>query len=75
MVSPHNSKRLYFASQRVWKSEDRGDSWETISEDLTNNIERISTPYYNSQQKWDNAWDLYAMSNYSTITSLSLIHI
>jgi len=71
LVSPHNSKRLYFASQRVWKSEDRGDSWETISEDLTNNIERISTPYYNSQQKWDNAWDLYAMSNYSTITSLS----
>ena len=27
------------ASQRLWKSNDRGDSWETISEDLTNNIE------------------------------------
>jgi len=71
LVSPHNSKRLYFASQRVWKSEDRGDSWETISEDLTNNIERISTPFYGSKQKWNNAWDVRAMSNYSTITSLS----
>ena len=71
LVSPHNPKRLYFASQRVWKSEDRGDSWETISEDLTNNIERISTPFYGSQQKWNNAWDVRAMSNYSTITSLS----
>jgi len=71
LVSPHNPKRLYFASQRVWKSEDRGDSWETISEDLTNNIKRISTPFYGSKQKWNNAWDVRAMSNYSTITSLS----
>jgi len=71
LVSPHNPKRLYFASQRVWKSEDRGDSWETISEDLTNNIERILTPFYGSKQKWNNAWDVRAMSNYSTITSLS----
>lgn len=71
LVSPHNPKRLYFASQRVWKSEDRGDSWEDISSDLTNNIERISTPFYESKQKWNNAWDVRAMSNYSTITSLA----
>ena len=71
LVSPHDPKRLYFASQRVWKSNDRGDSWETISEDLTNNIERISTPFYGSKQKWNNAWDVRAMSNYSTITSIS----
>ena len=71
LVSPHNPERLYFASQRVWKSEDRGDSWVAISKDLTKNIERISTPFFGEKQKWDNPWDLYAMSNYSTITSLS----
>ncbi len=71
LVSPHNPKRIYHASQRVWKSDDRGDSWQVISGDLTNNIERIQTPYYGKKQKWDNAWDIYAMSNYSTITSLS----
>jgi len=71
LVSSHNSKTLYFASQRLWKSEDRGDSWTAISKDLTNNIERIQTPFFGSKQKWDNAWDLYAMSNYSTITSIS----
>ena len=70
-MSPHNPKRLYFASQRVWKSDDRGDSWQTISKDLTNNIERLSTPFFGSKQKWNNAWDVRAMSNYSTITSLS----
>ena len=71
LVSSHNSKTLYFASQRLWKSEDRGDSWTAISKDLTNNIERIQTPFFGRKQKWDNAWDLYAMSNYSTITSIS----
>ena len=71
LVSPHNSTRLYFASQRVWKSEDRGDSWTPISNDLTNNISRVSTSFFGKNQKWDNAWDLYAMSNYSTITSLA----
>ncbi|MEM6685230.1 MAG: glycosyl hydrolase [Bacteroidota bacterium] len=71
LVSPHNPKRIYHASQRVWKSDDRGDSWQAISGDLTNNIERIQTPFYGKKQKWDNAWDIYAMSNYSTITSLS----
>ena len=71
LVSPHNPKRLYFASQRVWKSEDRGNSWNTISEDLTKNIERVTTSFFGKKQKWDNAWDVRAMSNYSTITSLS----
>jgi len=71
IVSPHKPSRIYFASQRVWKSDNRGDSWEPISEDLTHNLERIQTPYYGKKQQWDNAWDIYAMSNYSTITSLS----
>ncbi len=71
LVSPHNPKRIYHASQRVWKSDDRGDSWQAISGDLSKNIQRIQTPFYEKQQKWDNAWDIYAMSDYSTITSLS----
>ena len=71
LVSPHNPKRLYFASQRVWRSENRGDDWTTISKDLTLNQNRMKIPYYGKQQSWDNAWDVYAMSNYNTITSLA----
>lgn len=71
VVSSHNPKRLYFASQRVWKSEDRGDSWQPISGDLTLNEERVTFPYYGKSQSWDNAWDVFAMSNYNTITSLA----
>ena len=71
LVSPHNPTTIYFGSQRLWKSKDRGDSWETISNDLTKNIQRIQTSFYGKKQKWDNAWDVRAMSNYSTITSIS----
>ena len=71
LVSPHNPARLYFASYRVWKSESRGDDWTPISGDLTRNEERLSLPIMGRQQSWDNAWDVMAMSNYNTITSLS----
>ena len=71
LVSPHNPATLYFASYRVWKSENRGDEWSPISGDLTRNEERLALPIMGRKQSWDNAWDVGAMSNYNTITSLS----
>ena len=72
VVSPHDPATLYFGTQRVWKSTDRGDAWTPISGDLTTNTERIRTPFFGSTQGWDNPWDIYAMSDYSTITSLAV---
>ncbi len=71
LVSPHDPKRIYFASQRVWRSDNRGDDWTPISGDLTLNQDRQTLPFYGKQQSWDNAWDVLAMSNYNTITSLA----
>ncbi|WP_136481049.1 VPS10 domain-containing protein [Cognatitamlana onchidii] len=71
LVSPHSPKTIYFASQRIWKSENRGDTWKAISKDLTKNEERFRLPIMGKQQSFDNAWDVYAMSNYNTITSLA----
>ncbi|KAB7530727.1 glycosyl hydrolase [Flagellimonas olearia] len=71
LVSPHKPSRLYFASYRVWKSENRGDDWTPISEDLTRKEERLPLPIMGRQQSWDNPWDVAAMSNYNTITSLA----
>jgi len=70
LVSAHDPARIYTASYRVWRSDNRGDSWESLSGDLTRGLERIKQPIMGRQQSWDNAWDLYAMSKYSTITSL-----
>ncbi len=71
LVSPHHPTRLYFASQRVWRSDNRGDSWTAISADLTRNQNRLALPIMGGVQSWDNAWDLMAMSTYNTITSLA----
>ena len=40
IISPHSPTRLYFAAQRVFKTEDRGDSWTPVSGDLTQALDR-----------------------------------
>ena len=39
-VSAHVSERIYFAANKMFRSDDRGQSWEVISEDLTRQIDR-----------------------------------
>jgi photosystem II stability/assembly factor-like uncharacterized protein len=71
LVSPHSPKRLYYASQRVWRSDDRGDSWRPVSGDLTRDQDRMKLPLMGRQWSWDSPWDMVAMSSYDTITSLA----
>ena len=40
LISPFSNTRLYFASQRLYRSDDRGDSWKPVSPDLTRQIDR-----------------------------------
>ena len=37
IISPHNSNTIYHGMQYLFRSRDRGDSWERISKDLTYN--------------------------------------
>ncbi len=71
-VSPHNHKRLYFGSQRVWKSDNQGNSWTPISKDLTTNTNRYELETID-KRVWsvDALYDTGAMSKYATLTSLS----
>ena len=39
IISPHNSNTIYHGMQCLFRSRDRGDSWERISKDLTYNVE------------------------------------
>jgi hypothetical protein len=71
LISPHDPERLYFASHRVWMSNDRGDSWQAISGDLTRDENRLRQPAMGRTWSFDSPWDLYAMSRVNTITSLS----
>lgn len=71
VVSSHEPTRLYHASQRVWRSDDRGDTWTALSGDLTRDEDRMQLPIMGRQWSWDAGWDLYAMSVYNTISALA----
>lgn len=45
LISKHNADILYIGAQKVFRSLDRGDSWEAISEDLTRNLPQGDVPY------------------------------
>jgi photosystem II stability/assembly factor-like uncharacterized protein len=40
LVSPHDPATLYFAANKVFKTSNRGDDWNVISPDLTQQIDR-----------------------------------
>jgi photosystem II stability/assembly factor-like uncharacterized protein len=71
-ISPHNSNRLYFGSQRLWKSDNQGHSWQAISKDLTTNTNRYELETIDNRV-WstDALYDTGAMSKYATLTAIS----
>jgi len=40
LISPHDPKTLFFCANKVFKTEDRGNSWKAISPDLTRQLDR-----------------------------------
>lgn len=40
LISPHSPTRLFYASEFLFQSDDRGDSWRKISGDLTRQLDR-----------------------------------
>ncbi|GAB5464975.1 MAG: hypothetical protein Kapaf2KO_04110 [Candidatus Kapaibacteriales bacterium] len=42
IISPHNNSTLYYAANKVFKSTDKGNTWTSISGDLTKQIDRNS---------------------------------
>ena len=70
IISPHSHTRLYVASQRLWRSDDRGDSWRAVSPDLTRRIDR------NRLQVANRVWSVDAVAkNASTSFYGNLVSI
>jgi photosystem II stability/assembly factor-like uncharacterized protein len=44
IISPHSRTRLYMASDKLFRSDDRGDSWTPISGQLSRNLDRDKLP-------------------------------
>ena len=44
IISPHSHTRLYFAANKLFRSDDRGDTWKAISGDLSRQTDRNKLP-------------------------------
>ena len=71
IVSPHNSKRLYVAANKVFRSDDRGDTWQEISGDLTAQVDRNSFPVMGKYWPPDAVGKDVSTSQWGTIVALS----
>ena len=71
LISPHKWTRLYYGSQYLYRSDDRGDTWTRISPDLSKNIFRLQQPIMGRTWSADALWDHDAMSYYGSLTSIS----
>jgi len=65
IISPHSSKRLYWASNFVYRSDDRGDSWTRISPDLTRQLNWAELPIMGK------VWPTDSVSLHESTTALS----
>jgi len=53
IISPHSPTRLYFACQRLYRSDDHGNSWTAVSPDLSQAIDRDTLPVMGKIQSID----------------------
>ncbi len=70
-ISPHNNTRLYCAANKVFRSEDKGNSWEVISDDLTAQVDRNTWPVMDKFWSIDAVAKDRSTSLWGTIVSLS----
>lgn len=71
LLSPHSPTRLYFAAQRIFRSDDRGDSWRPISPDLTRRIDRNQLPVMGKVWSIDAVAKNASTSFYGNIVALT----
>jgi photosystem II stability/assembly factor-like uncharacterized protein len=70
IISPHSHTRLYCAANKVFRSDDRGNTWEVISDDLTAQIDRNTWPVMDKFWSIDAVQKDVSTSLYGEIISL-----
>ncbi|MFN5182332.1 MAG: glycosyl hydrolase [Bacteroidota bacterium] len=71
LISNFSNKRLYFASQRVYRSDDYGNTWKTISGDLSRGIDRNKLPVMGKVWSMDAVAKNQSTSIYGNLVSLA----
>jgi photosystem II stability/assembly factor-like uncharacterized protein len=71
IISPHSHTRLYFAANKLFRSDDRGNTWTAISGDLTRQIDRNKLPVMDKVWSVDAVAKNASTSWYGNIVSLA----
>ena len=71
LISPHNHERIYYGSQILFASDDRGNNWEAISPDLSRNLDRNKLKVMGRVWGPDAVAKNMSTSQYGTIVSVS----
>ncbi|MEO6222897.1 MAG: hypothetical protein ABIP90_06575, partial [Vicinamibacterales bacterium] len=70
IISPHNNTRLYWGSNYLYKTDDRGASWARISPDLTRNLDPTEIPIMGKMWSTDSIAYRESTTNLSTIVAI-----
>jgi len=71
VLSPHSPTRLYFAANRVFRSDDRGDTWRTVSPDLTRRLDRNQMEVFGRIQRPEAVAKARSTSIYGNLVALA----
>jgi photosystem II stability/assembly factor-like uncharacterized protein len=71
ILSPHNHKRLYFAGNMLFRSDDQGHSWTAVSGDLSRGIDRNQLKVMGKLQSVDAVAKNNSTSIYGNCVSLT----
>ncbi|MDE2866015.1 MAG: glycosyl hydrolase [Gemmatimonadota bacterium] len=70
IISPHNSRRIYFAAQKLFRSDDRAETWTAVSGDLSRGLDRNQRPVMGRIWPPEAVWKNVFTSPYGTIVAL-----
>ncbi len=71
IISPHLHSRLYFGANKLFRSDDRGNTWQVISPDLTRQLDRNTLPVMGKKQSVDAVSKNKSTSIFGNIVSLT----
>ncbi len=71
IISPHSHTRIYLAANKVFRSDDRGNSWKVISDDLSTKTDRNTWKVMGKFWSVDAVRKDISTSQFGTIVSLA----
>ncbi|HEY6274529.1 MAG TPA: glycosyl hydrolase [Terriglobales bacterium] len=71
IISAHSHTRLYFGGNRIFRTDDRGNTWKAISNDLTRHLNRDAIPVMGKLWSPDSVNKNVSTAFYGNVSAIS----